>query len=213
MQQADFCLKQLAKAIPVEQTAGVDEVGRGALFGPVVAAAVILPAAAFEPLRQAGLTDSKLLKPSHRLTLAAQIRALALDCQVGLASTAEIDRLNILNSSLLAMRRAVHRLQPQPQFCLVDGNQPIPQLRMPQQTLVKGDQRSLIIAAASVVAKVWRDGLIVRLADRYPGYGLESHKGYGTVQHRQALQQLGPSRQHRRSFGPCQEFALAPAKT
>ena len=177
--------------------------GRGALFGPVVAAAVMLPATAIHPLKQAGLTDSKLLRPNHRLVLAAQIRSLAIDCQIGVASVAEIDRLNILNASLLAMRRAVDRLQPQPQFCLVDGNQRIPQLQIAQATLVKGDQKSLVIAAASVVAKVWRDRLMVKLANRYPGYGLESHKGYGTAQHRQAIQELGLLRQHRRSFGPC----------
>lgn len=186
-----------------EWIAGIDEVGRGALFGPVVAAAVMLPSTAIEPLSQAGLTDSKLLRPSHRLMLEAQIRMLAVDCQIGVASVAEIDRLNILNASLLAMRRAVNRLQPQPLLCIVDGNQRIPQLQIAQETLVKGDQKSLVIAAASVVAKVWRDQLIVRLADRYPGYGLESHKGYGTVQHRQAIQTIGLSRQHRHSFAPC----------
>ena len=195
-------LQQFAP-LPSEQVAGIDEVGRGALFGPVVAAAVILPSTALEPLSQAGLTDSKQLSPSQRLILAAQVRALAVGCQIGVASAAEIDRLNILNASLLAMQRAVSRLLPQPQFCLVDGNQPIPKLLMPQQTLIKGDQRSLVIAAASVIAKVWRDDLMTRLAARYPGYGLETHKGYGTAQHRQALQQMGPSRQHRRSFSPC----------
>jgi len=194
---------QLTEVLPVEQVAGVDEVGRGALFGPVVAAAVILPPTAILPLSQAGLTDSKLLTAKQRLGLASQIRMLALDCQIGVASVWEIDRLNILNASLLAMQRAIDRLEPQPQLCLVDGNQRLPRLQIPQQTIVKGDQTSLVIAAASVVAKVWRDHLIVRLAKRYPGYGLESHKGYGTAQHRQALQQIGPSRQHRRSFSPC----------
>jgi ribonuclease HII len=186
-----------------EWIAGIDEVGRGALFGPVVAAAVMLPSTAIQPLRQAGLTDSKLLRPSQRLMLDTQIRMLAVDYQIGVASAAEIDRLNILNASLLAMRRAVNRLQPQPLLCLVDGNQRIPQLQIAQETWVKGDQKSLVIAAASVVAKVWRDRLIVRLANRYPGYGLESHKGYGTAQHRQAIQTIGLSRQHRRSFAPC----------
>ncbi len=208
MESRSLVFESLSEAILIEQVAGIDEVGRGALFGPVVAAAVLLPEAAVLPLAEAGLTDSKLLKPTQRQVLAQQIRLLAVDCKIGLASATEIDRLNILNASLLAMQRAIDRLHPQPQLCLIDGNQPLPQLQIPQQTLVKGDQKSLVIAAASVVAKVWRDQLMVKLAQRYPGYGLESHKGYGTVQHRQALQQLGVSRQHRRSFSPCQ---LAPA--
>ncbi|MBF2050333.1 MAG: ribonuclease HII [Leptolyngbya sp. IPPAS B-1204] len=186
-----------------ELVAGVDEVGRGALFGPVVAAAVILPRTALAPLQQAGVTDSKQLSPLQRQTLAAQIQALALDCKIGLASVWEIDRINILQASLLAMRRAVRRLQPQPQFCLIDGNQRIPNLEMAQQTIVQGDRQSLVIASASIIAKVWRDQLVVRLAARYPGYDLATNKGYGTPKHRQALQQLGVSRQHRRSFSPC----------
>ncbi|GAB4374158.1 MAG: ribonuclease HII [Elainellaceae cyanobacterium] len=183
--------------------AGVDEVGRGALFGPVVAAAVILPKSAQDSLVKAGVTDSKRLKAAERLLLAQQIRAVAVDCQVGIASVREIDRFNILQATLLAMSRAINRLQPLPDFCLIDGNQPIPNLLIPQQTLVKGDQKSLAIAAASIVAKVWRDELIVRLATKYPGYDLATNKGYGTVKHRLALQQLGASSQHRLSFSPC----------
>lgn len=183
--------------------AGVDEVGRGALFGPVVAAAVILPLDAHAHLSQLGVTDSKQLSPKQRQDLAVQIRRSAIDCKVGMASVQEIDRLNILRASLLAMRRAIIRLQPQPDLCLVDGNRPVPELSIPQQTIVQGDCLSLAIAAASIVAKVWRDQLITRLAVRYPGYDLATNKGYGTVKHRQALQQLGVSRQHRRSFSPC----------
>lgn len=183
--------------------AGVDEVGRGSLFGPVVAAAVILPPLAHPILTQAGVTDSKQISAKRRSTLFPQIQSLALDYCVGLASVHEIDRLNILQASLLAMKRAIYRLKVQPTLCLVDGNRPIPQLSIPQQTLVKGDQRELAIAAASIIAKVWRDQLIVRLAAKYPGYDLEANKGYGSAQHRQALQQLGPSRQHRLSFAPC----------
>ena len=183
--------------------AGVDEVGRGALFGPVVAAAVILSANAVETLTAAGVTDSKLLSAARRLVLADQIRADALAYQVCYASVWEIDRLNILQASLLAMKRAILKLPLTPDLCLVDGNQRIPGLALPQQTLVKGDQRSLAIAAASIVAKVWRDALVTRLAVKYPQYNLAANKGYGTPSHRAALQTYGLSRWHRRSFSPC----------
>jgi ribonuclease HII len=186
-----------------ELIAGVDEVGRGALFGPVVAAAVILPASAISQLSQAGVTDSKQLASRQRQVLAQQIQASALTCKIGIASVREIDRLNILQASLLAMRRAIVRLQPQPHICLIDGNQQIPNLAIPQQTIVQGDCKSLCIAAASIVAKVWRDRLVIRLAARYPGYDLATNKGYGTPKHREALQKLGVSPQHRRSFSPC----------
>ena len=183
--------------------AGVDEVGRGCLFGPVVAAAVILPAAAEEGLAATGVTDSKKLSAMQRSHLAEQIRAVAIAHQIGVASVQEIDRLNILQASLLAMKRAIARLAVQPDFCWVDGNQKIPNLLMPQQTLVRGDEKSLAIAAASIVAKVWRDRLMVRLAARYPGYDIATNKGYGTAKHRAGLQELGVTPQHRRSFSPC----------
>lgn len=191
------------QVFPYDSIAGVDEVGRGALFGPVVAAAVLLPASVHSELAQAGVTDSKMLKPRERLHLAQQIRSVALDARIGIASVREIDRLNILQASLLAMRRAVMRLNPQPDFCLIDGNQKIPNLGIAQAALVKGDQRSLSIAAASILAKVWRDQLIVRLAVKYPHYDLASNKGYGTAKHRLGIQQFGISAQHRRSFSPC----------
>lgn len=186
------------------EIAGVDEVGRGALFGPVVAAAVIVPQDSFVPLQSAGVKDSKQLSARQREILYGEILALAIDCKVALGNVSEIDRLNILQASLLAMRRAINRLDPQPKLCLIDGNQTVPDLRVTQQTLVKGDQKSLAIAAASIIAKVWRDRLIVRLAQRYPGYDLSSNKGYGSPKHRAALIQLGPTRQHRKSFKPCQ---------
>lgn len=188
---------------PDAAIAGVDEVGRGALFGPVVAAAVLLPPLLHSELLEAGVADSKCLSASDRRRLDLYIRTVAIDCQVGIASVREIDRCNILQASLLAMRRAVVRLHPPPVFCLVDGNQCIHDLPMPQQTIVKGDQKSVVIAAASIVAKVWRDGLIIRLAARYPGYDLATNKGYGTAAHRAAIQRLGISPQHRRSFSPC----------
>lgn len=184
--------------------AGVDEVGRGALFGPVVAAAVILPASALPLLALAGVKDSKQLSHLRRVRLAQEIQQLALDWRIGYATSCEIDQMNILQASLLAMKRAVLKLNVQPDSCLVDGKQSIPELALPQKTIVKGDERSLEIAAASVVAKVWRDELIVRFAAKYPDYDLVANKGYGTERHRLALQQCGPSRLHRMSFSPCQ---------
>lgn len=188
--------------------AGVDEVGRGALFGPVVAAAVILPRQALTDLSIVGIADSKQLSAEQRLQLAAQIRTVALDYQIAWASVQEIDRLNILQASLLAMQRAVLRLKVQPELCLVDGNQRIPALPYPQQLIVKGDQRSIAIAAASILAKVWRDQLITRLAVKYPVYHLARNKGYGTASHRKALQQWGPCRFHRLSFSPCRSTVV-----
>jgi ribonuclease HII len=184
--------------------AGVDEVGRGALFGPVVAAAVILPDHAWPELIAAKIRDSKKLSSSRRTKLAQQICTLAIDWKIGFASSREIDQINILQATLLAMKRAVLKLRVQPTVCLVDGNQSIKDLILPQQTIVKGDERSLTIASASIVAKVWRDDLVLRLASKYPVYGLERNKGYGSQQHLQALQQYGPSPLHRHSFSPCQ---------
>jgi ribonuclease HII len=185
--------------------AGVDEVGRGALFGPVVAAAVILPASSLPQLALAGVKDSKQITASRRLKLAQEIQSLALDWRIGYATRKEIDQINILQASLLAMKRAVLKLQVQPDLCLVDGKQSLKELPVPQRNMIKGDQRSLEIAAASVVAKVWRDDLVMRLATKYPNYDLAANKGYGTQRHRLALQQYGPSPQHRLSFRPCRE--------
>ena len=186
------------------EVAGIDEVGRGALFGPVVAAAVILPLAAHAHLIKAGIADSKSLSAARRKHLAQEIQAMAIACEIGMASVKEIDRFNILQATFLAMKRSIKRLYPQPEFCLVDGNQKIPGLLIPQKTIVKGDQKLVAIAAASIVAKVWRDELITRLAIRYPGYDLSANKGYGTAKHCAALQKIGISAQHRRSFSPCQ---------
>jgi ribonuclease HII len=184
--------------------AGVDEVGRGALFGPVVAAAVILPDLALSHLVAANIKDSKKLSGNQRTLLAQQICELALDWKIGFASTAEIDRINILQATLLAMKRAVLKLKIQPALCLIDGNQLVKDLPLPQQTIVKGDERSLAIASASIVAKVWRDALVLRLASKYPMYDLERNKGYGSPRHLMALRQYGPSLLHRKSFRPCQ---------
>jgi ribonuclease HII len=184
----------------------VDEVGRGALFGPVVAAAVILPLPAADELATimgGCIKDSKKLSPGTRQKVAARIQQVALAWQIGCADNNEIDQLNILQASLLAMKRAVLGLKVQPELCLVDGKWLIPDLPMPQQALVKGDERSLVIAAASIVAKVWRDDLIEGLATNYSVYDLASNKGYGTADHIRALQQHGPSPLHRMSFSPC----------
>lgn len=189
---------------PATVVAGVDEVGRGALFGPVVAAAVIVPESSVEPLISAGVTDSKQLAAAQRRELRRRIYELAIDCRIGYASVREIDRLNILQASLLAMRRAIMRLKVQPNLCLIDGNQRVSGLLMPQQTVIKGDQVSLAIAAASIVAKVWRDDLITRLAVRYPAYDLATNKGYGTATHRRAIATYGITPYHRQSFRPCQ---------
>jgi ribonuclease HII len=186
--------------------AGVDEVGRGALFGPVVTAAVILTPEATHTLRQLGVTDSKGLRPQQRETLAIAIQDLATGYALGMARVWEVERFNVLQASLLAMKRAVSRLSPVPALCLIDGNQPIPQLAIPQRTVVKGDQTETSIAAASIVAKVWRDALMVRLDQRYPGYDLASNKGYGSARHRTAIACLGLSPQHRLSF--CRKLQL-----
>ncbi len=180
--------------------AGVDEVGRGALFGPVVAAAVLLSPEAERELAQLGVKDSKKLSAQRRSYLVQCINSRAINCQIGVASVEEIDRLNILQASLLAMQRAILLLDPQPDRCLIDGNQAVPELPMAQETIVGGDGKSIAIAAASIVAKVWRDRVIVELADCYPQYDLAQNKGYGTAAHRQAIGVYGLSPYHRRSF-------------
>ena len=177
--------------------AGVDEAGRGPLAGPVVAAAVIL-----DPGRPIdGLGDSKTLAPRRRETLHDLIRARALCVSVAQASAAEIDALNILQATLLAMRRAVLALQPAPDLVLVDGNR-LPDLPLPAQAIVRGDARVAAISAASVLAKVHRDSLCQALDRSWPAYGFAVHKGYPTASHLAALALHGACPAHRRSFGP-----------
>jgi ribonuclease HII len=179
--------------------AGVDEVGRGALFGPVVAAAVILPEA-LEPLSKAGLKDSKQMNRMAREELDGMIRSLALAVCVAEIDAATIDRVNIYQATRMAMLTAVQGLSVQPDHLLIDAmrvDHPCAQTR-----LFYGDALSLSIAAASVVAKVYRDALMRELDRIHPVYGLASHKGYGTAQHRRALAEHGPCELHRRSFGP-----------
>lgn len=176
--------------------AGLDEAGRGCLAGPVVAAAVILP---FD-YRHAKLTDSKMLSPKMREQLRAEICREALCWAVAEVDHREIDRINILNASFLAMHRAVDQLSSTPEFLLVDGNRFKPYGNLPHACLVKGDTRFLSIAAASVLAKTWRDERMARLAGEYPHYGWEQNAGYPTRHHRQAIACHGPSPYHRMSF-------------
>ena len=179
------------------RVAGVDEVGRGPLAGDVVTAAVILDPA--RPIQ--GLRDSKKLSETRRQQLAEQIREHALAWSVARASVAEIDELNILQASLLAMHRAVEALAPQPEYVLVDGNR-LPRWHYASEPVVKGDDRVAAIAAASILAKVQRDSELVELGLQYPGYGFDRHKGYPTAVHLEALRTLGVTPAHRKSFAP-----------
>ncbi|HEX6928009.1 MAG TPA: ribonuclease HII, partial [Gammaproteobacteria bacterium] len=177
--------------------AGVDEVGRGPLAGPVVAAAVILDPA--RPIE--GLRDSKQLSAARREFLASEVRASALAWAIGYCTPGEIDAINILQASLLAMRRAVEALAITPQFVQVDGNR-CPELRMPSEAIIGGDDSVPCISAASIVAKVYRDAEMSALHREFPVYGFDRHKGYPTPEHLLALETHGASRVHRRSFAP-----------
>jgi len=181
--------------------AGVDEAGRGPLAGPVVAAAVILDD--LSPIK--GLADSKVLSASRREKLFDEIRAKALCCCIAEASVEEIEQLNILQATLLAMRRAVAGLRLQPALVLVDGNQ-LPQLPMRAEAIVRGDALVAAISAASILAKVQRDHWCIELDQQYPQYGFARHKGYGTAQHLNALRLHGPCPQHRKTFRPVAEL-------
>jgi len=181
--------------------AGVDEVGRGPLAGPVVAAAVILDPA--RPIK--GLADSKKLSEKRREALAEVIKEQALSWALGRAEVEEIDQLNILQASLLAMQRAVAALLPAAEFALVDGNR-CPDLACPAEAVVRGDDRVPVISAASVIAKVARDREMVALEQVFPGYGLAQHKGYPTKAHLESLQRLGVATIHRRTFSPVRKI-------
>jgi ribonuclease HII len=183
--------------------AGVDEAGRGPLAGPVVAAAVMLDE--LQPIR--GLADSKKLAPKTRERLFDEIRARALCCCIAEASVEEIDRLNILQATLLAMRRAVEGLRLKPHRVLVDGNR-LPVLAVPAEAIVKGDTKVAAISAASILAKVHRDRLCGLLHERHPQYGFDAHKGYATELHLAALRKHGACIEHRRSFAPVREVLV-----
>jgi ribonuclease HII len=183
---------------PDSPIAGVDEAGRGPLAGPVVIAAVIL-----DPTRPIeGLADSKVLTPERRTELALLIRAQALAFSVIEMSVLEIERRNILQATLFGMRRALVELSLAPILALIDGNVLPKRLPCPARAIVDGDALEPCISAASILAKVHRDALMVKLDARYPGYGFASHKGYSTPEHLEALQRLGPCRIHRRGFAP-----------
>ena len=187
----------------IEYIAGVDEVGRGPLAGAVLAAAVIL-----DPIGSVkGLRDSKQLSEKRRLAFDAEIRGKALDFCIARAEVDEIDEINILNASLLAMRRAVQGLKLPVEIALVDGNR-LPDLPCAAEFIIKGDTKSDAIKAASIIAKVARDKEMVELDAKYPEYGLAQHKGYPTAEHLDALRRHGPSPIHRLSFRPCRQGEL-----
>ena len=184
----------------LKPVAGFDEAGRGPWAGPVVASAVILPRDAMPVSLLTKLDDSKKVRKTARETLFAELRAVA-EIGIGIASPAEIDEFNILQASMLAMQRAAKGLTIKPASALVDGNH-APDIPYAVKTIVKGDGRSLSIAAASIVAKVTRDRIMADLSKKYPGYGWESNAGYGTKEHYNALLQLGVTPEHRQSFTP-----------
>ena len=197
MNGPDDSLERALRARGYHRIAGVDEVGRGPLAGPVVAAAVILDV----NKDISGLNDSKKLSAPKREALSAEIKASA-ETSIAEASVEEIDDLNILRASHLAMERAIAALDPAPDYVLIDGNLVPRGFSLPAEAVVKGDARSVSIAAASIVAKTWRDHLMVDLAQQHPGYGWETNMGYPSKSHRLALQNLGVTPHHRRSFKP-----------
>jgi ribonuclease HII len=199
-EESTLYFEQRAQQRGFKLIAGIDEAGRGPLAGPVVAAAVILP----DQFDLPGLTDSKKLSEKQRNRFYPQIRAQARAVGVGVASAAEIDQINILQATLLAMRRAVSRLSLTPADLLIAGLTPLP-LDISPQTLKKGDSRSLSIAAASVIAKVVRDRIMSAFARQLPEYGLAKHKGYGTKHHRHAIAEFGPTWLHRKTFAGVKE--------
>ena len=196
-------LERAARKNGALRIAGLDEVGRGPLFGPVVAAAVIFPAACRLP----GLDDSKKLTEKKRVELDVDIRASAIAWAIAAVDAETIDRINIRRASLLAMRLAVEQLAHSPDYLLIDGIDTI-DWPCPQQSVIQGDGTSFSIAAASVLAKVYRDRLLVELDQQYPGYGLASHKGYSSPEHLAALVRLGPTPLHRKSFAPVAQSRL-----
>ena len=181
--------------------AGLDEVGRGPLAGPVVAACVILQ----DTSDNSCFVDSKAISAEKRSRLYRELQQNGARIAIGIVSETEIDRLNILQASLLAMKKAVLAMSVQPDFLLVDGNQPVP-MTIPQQTLVKGESKSASIAAASIVAKVVRDDLMDQYHLQYPQYNFQQNKGYATLEHRRAIETYGPCALHRQSFRCVKEF-------
>ncbi len=196
-------LERAARQVGAQCIAGLDEVGRGPMFGPVVASAVILPLGC----RLTGLTDSKLLPEKKRNEFERIIQTKAVAWAVAAVDVETIDCINIRQASLLAMRLAVEQLTVRPDYLLIDGLDCI-DWPCPQQSVIQGDSTSLSIAAASVLAKVYRDRLLVELDGQYPGYGLASHKGYCCPAHMEALRRLGPTPLHRKSYQPVAQRML-----
>ena len=192
---SEHTMWEIEDSLGLRLICGVDEAGRGPLAGPVCAAAVILP----EHLQIPGLNDSKKLTDKKRRELFPVIQEQAIAYGIGLASESEIDEINILQATFLAMRRALDQLTVRPEIALIDGNRET-DFGLPVKTVVKGDSLSANIAAASILAKVTRDNILVELAEKYPEYGFEIHKGYGTKAHYEALRTYGPCPIHRKTF-------------
>lgn len=203
--QSQLYFEEMARRRGYRAVAGIDEAGRGPLAGPVVAAAVILP----EKFDLPGLNDSKQISEKKRNQLYPLINEQALAIGIGVSRACEIDEINILQATLMGMSRAVGRLAVQPDFLLVDGISPVP-LDIEQKTIKKGDSRSLSIAAASVIAKVVRDRIMVAYDRLFPEYGFAGHKGYGSQKHRDAVAEHGPCACHRRSFAGVREHCELP---
>lgn len=200
--------EQEARRCGYRRIAGIDEAGRGPLAGPVVAAAVILPV----HVRLVGVDDSKQLSEAERERLYPAILEKAVGVGIGVADAGEIDALNILQATRLAMRRAIENLAPSPDYLLTDAVI-LPEVRIPLRPIIKGDALSLSIAAASIIAKVTRDRLMAVYHERFPQYNFLSHKGYGTAEHLQMLAQFGPCSIHRRTFAPVREAILCASAT
>src|ERR1039458_1300904 len=196
-------LEKAARKLGALRIAGLDEVGRGPMFGPVVAAAVILAPG----FRLKGLTDSKMLSEKTREEFDSEIRARAVAWAIAAVDAETIDRINIRRASLLAMRLAVEQMAQSPDYLLIDGLDTI-DWNCPQQAVIQGDATSFSIAAASVLAKVYRDRLLVELDREFPGYGLASHKGYGSPEHMAALARLGPTPLDRKRFHPVSQTVV-----
>lgn len=196
--------EQEASAQGAKRVAGIDEAGRGPLAGPVVAAAVILPPSP----SLADLNDSKLLTATHRESLFHLVKEAAVGFGIGIVASETIDKINILQATRLAMVRAVQKIDPPPDYLLIDGPLSL-DFNVPQEALIKGDQLSFSIAAAAVLAKVTRDRIMVELHEKYPQYGFDSHKGYATKAHKEAIRRYGPSPVHRKGFrGVCEYLQI-----
>lgn len=205
IEQSTLFFEAMARRQGYRAVAGIDEAGRGPLAGPVVAAAVILP----EEFNLPGLNDSKQISEKKRNQLYPLIYEQAIAVGIGVGRADEVDEINILQATLIGMSRAVGRLSIAPDFLLVDGITPIP-IGIEQKTLKKGDSRSLSIAAASVIAKVVRDRIMVAYDRLFPEYGFAGHKGYGSQKHRDAIAQYGPCICHRRTFAGVKEHCETP---